>query len=205
MLLLNTKDILDAALSLTPDNSSAFRAKAVGWLNEIVRDILNQPRQWEMLKTSTTLPIAANKITLPANFGEVRSIQIGSLYFLTPDEQLTEEEAFAVIQAGGGDTLGFTITDTEITFVPGATGSAILSYEKGVATPYADDVATIFPDAFSNLLIQGVRKLAYQSDVDDMYGPSVKLYDREMKVAKDYDNRMKPMPGYGSRFLRGRK
>lgn len=194
------KDILDSALSITPDNSDELRAKAVIWLNEVMRDILGRSKRWEFLRASTAITVVGNKITLPADFKEEISLQVGD-YFFTPDNRLTEQEIDE--NDTGTVPVGYRRTASgEITFYPGATGTAVLTYNKGMTANYADDeTATIFPVEFYYLLVLGVRKYAYQYDVEDLYPAAVQLYEKEMKERQHDNNLQKPIPRH--RYAQG--
>lgn len=194
MVYLNTSAVLTKALSKSTDSSSAFRAKALVWLNEVIRDVLNQPRTWEFLKEDVVLTITSNQITLPNGASEIITMTIGDT-LLTPANLLTEVDAFAI--GGGSSSLsGYTLdADNTVTFYPGATGTCALRYEVDRTGDYADNSTdTIFPLTFENLLVTGVRANIYDYNKDGRYTKEMMLYDAEMRKMKAWDNRRKPGP-----------
>lgn len=193
----NTGTILDKAISKFGDNDdSELRVLALGWLNEIIRDILDQPRTWEFLKTSTYLAVTSNAITLPSGVGEIIGITVNDVY-LTPDEQISEEFAQEEYQDITGTTPeAYVLSGSTVTFCPGASGTATLLYEVDVATDYADLADTVLPHNFTNLLVAGVRMHYYDYDKDGRYAKEVTLYQYEMKKVKSWDNRLKPLPEF---------
>lgn len=194
MVYLNTAAVLTKALSKSTDGSAAFRTKALGWLNEVIRDVLNQPRTWEFLKDSVSLSIVANQIVLPNGASEIICMTIGDT-LLSPQNQLTEIDAFA-IGTGGNSLSGYTLdSDNTVTFYPGATGACALRYEIDRTADYADNSSdTIFPLTFENLLVTGVRAHIYDYEKDGRYTKEMMLYDAEMRKMKSWDNRRKPAP-----------
>lgn len=195
MIYCNTKDILDKALSKVQDSSADLRSKALGWLNEVMRDVLNQPRDWKFLHAVTaSVTITSNTITLPDTAAEIVYMKVGD-YMFTMDDQLTEEEAFAYEDDTSTDPEGWTRIGAVVTFLPGATGTCELKYEATLTAEYTDSTSnTIFPNVFKNLLMTGVRMHYYDYDKDGRYGKEVALYQREMDMVKAWDNRLKPMP-----------
>lgn len=197
MAVVNAGTAITKALTKIADNSTAMRTACVTWFNEVVRDILNQPREWFFLQDPTTLAIASNSITLPAGYSEIVSMQVGDV-FLTPANQISEEEAFDLYNGIEGTTPeGYTLKPTGvITFYPGATGSAILTGEKTISTDYADNADTIFPLDFENVFIAGVRMNSYDYTKDGRYTKEVMIYQDAMNKVKRWDNTRKAIPNY---------
>jgi hypothetical protein len=195
MAFVQPKTILDNVLTRIPDNSAAMRAKCLIWLNEAMRGLTSEPREWEFLKkTAAALPITANQITLPVDFGRVVSVQVDKT-FLTPDEELTDEEAFYVDQSGGATIAGYTVETTTLTLHPTATGTATLSYVSGMPTDYIDDaIDTIFPIEFQNLLTRSVLAVAYETESDEMTPGALQLASVELAKMKRLDNKRKATP-----------
>jgi len=192
MIYCNTADILDSAMTKWADNSTALRALALGWLNEVIREVLNQPRTWWFLKTGSTLTIAANAITIPSGVGQVLSIE-GTDFFLTPADQMTDEEVYDLGDDTSDVPIGYTQTATTITFYPSATGNVTLRYEADVTADLADSTSDIiFPIAFRNLLICGVRAHYYDYDKDGRYGKEEALFGHHLALVKAWDNTLKP-------------
>ena len=192
MIYCNTADILTTAMTKFSDDSDELRALALGWLNETMRDILNQSRTWWFLKTGASLAITANQITIPAGMGEVINIE-GDDFFFTPDDQLTDEEIFALDDGTDTPPVGYVQTATTITFYPSATGTVTLRYEADLAADYTDSASnTIFPIVFKPLLVAGVRMQYYDYDKDGRYQKETSVYNYCMKQAKAWDNKLKP-------------
>lgn len=188
----NTADILTTAMTKFSDDSDELRALSLGWLNEIIRDILNQPRTWWFLKTGTSLLITTNAITIPSGVGEVINIE-GSDFFLTPDDLMTDEEVYDLGDDTSDVPIGYTQTATTITFYPSATGTVTLRYEADLTSDYTDAATnTIFPIAFKPLLVSGVRMQYYDYDKDGRYQSEAALYNYHMKHVKVLDNDLKP-------------
>ena len=192
MIYCNTADILTTAMTKFSDDSDELRALALGWLNEIMRDILNQPRTWWFLKTGTSLSITANAITIPSGMGEVINIE-GTDFFLTPDDLMTDEEVYDLGDDTSDVPIGYTQSATTITFYPSATGTVTLRYEEDLTADYTDvDTNTIFPIVFKPLLVSGVRMQYYDYDKDGRYQSESALYNYHMKHVKVWDNDLKP-------------
>lgn len=186
------KTILDNVLTRIPDNSAAMRAKCLIWLNEAMRAVIYEPREWEFSKKTVAGTITTNQITTPADFGRVLSITVDTT-FLTPDEELTAEEAFDIDQAGGDNPVGYTIDSGVITLHPAAAdGPATLAYVAGMPTDYIDDaIDTIFPIEFSNLFTRAVVSVSYELEVDERTPTSLQLTAVELSKLKRLDNKRK--------------
>jgi len=188
MVFLTTKSVLDAVMLEVTDNSDAMRVKALAWLNQAVRDVLNQPRAWKFLEAVEVLSISNNQITLPAPASEVVYLKVGDSMFV-PHDQLSDLEAL-------DGCVGYTRdTDGTITFEPGASGSCELKYETGLNTKYADsEDSTIFPVELENLLISGTLLRCFKYDKDGRFPAETELFKYQMSLAKSWDNRLKPLP-----------
>lgn len=192
MVYCNTTDILTTAMTKFADDSDELRVLALGWLNEVIRDVLNQPRTWWFLKTGASLAVTANQITIPSGMGEVINIE-GTDFFFTPDDQLTDEEIFALDDDTDTPPVGYVQTATTITFYPSATGTVTLRYEADLTSDYTDSATnTIFPIVFKPLLVAGVRMQYYDYDKDGRYQKETTVYNYGMKQAKAWDNNLKP-------------
>lgn len=187
MLYCNATAILNKALSKVQDDSDEFRLLALGWLNEIVRDVLNQPREWAFLNDTVDLAVTANQITLPNGVSEIVHIDLGGTFYL-PADMLTDPEAAL-------DRTGYTINKANIvTFYPDTTEvSATVKYKPYVTADLADVATdTIFPIEFENLFLTGVRVHIYDYDKDGRYGKEEQKYAMAMSNIKTLDNRRKP-------------
>jgi hypothetical protein len=189
---INVAAIVTKALTKTDDTSTALRAKYVSWFNEVARDVLNQPRKWNLLTpVPVVIAIVANQITLPATASEIISIEAEDL-FLTPKNQISEQDAF---EDDYKYDLCYTLANGVVTFYPSATGNATLTYELNKTTDYTDvSTATIFPIEFENLFITGIRLHHLNDDDDDRYTTEVFKYAAEMKQVKAQDNKLNPRP-----------
>jgi hypothetical protein len=189
--------------ALTKLEGGLSRANFVVWFNEIVRDILNVPRVWQFLTTPLSIAIVDSQITIPAGFSEVVSIQVGDVFLTTADQQ-TDEEA-AIIDAAGEGVQGYSLSAAGvITFHPALTGTALVTGETDITSDYADNAATIFPLAFQNLFVTGLRMHHYDLQKDGRYGKENTLYQLEMGKMRAWDNRLKPLPRYDRHgYVRG--
>lgn len=193
MAFLNTKAVLDRAATKFQDQTANLRSKSLEWLNEVARDIHNQPRQWKFLEEEVVLPITSNQAVLPAG------AKIVNLYndnfFFTLDDQLTDEEANAIGTETSASVVpdGFTLSsDSVITFHPGANGTVNLKYEINLEADLTDsETDTIYPKDLENLFVSGIRMHYYDYDKDGRYTKEVMVYENEMYKVKCWDNRKK--------------
>jgi hypothetical protein len=178
------------------------RATLAVWFNEVVRDILGQPRTWAFLSEPVTLAIVNNQITIPAGVSEIVTIQVGSQIF-TKGDQLSPAEALKLDMVMTDSTpVGYTMSaDNVVTFHPGATGDAILTGETDVTTDYADAADTIFPLVFENLFIAGVLEKAFYTDKDGRFTAENTKFQMEMSKVKKWDNLRKPAAHFDYRGL----
>lgn len=88
-------NVVNKAMTKLPDTSSPVRARLVIWFNEVARDILMQPRNWEFLETDVYLDIIGNQLMLPQGAGRILSLRVGAI-FLSRTDQLTDQVAFGV-------------------------------------------------------------------------------------------------------------
>lgn len=175
------------------------RAQFVVWFNEVARDILNQPREWQFLQAPVSLAITNSQITIPATMSEITSIQVG-LVFMTQGDQLTAEAAFIADQNQNTTNPGYTLDAAGVlTFHPTLAGTAIVTGETDLTADYADNAATIFPLAFENLFITGLRMHFYDKDKDGRFTKENKQYQLDMYKLKSWDNRHKPAIPYNRR------
>jgi len=193
------------------------RAPFVVWFNEVVQEILNQPRVWKFLTEPITLAIVNNQITIPAGVSEIVSIQVGDTFF-TQSDQLSDQEAAKIdaasdniLQADSTDLVtppslqGYTLTAAGVVvFHPALTGTASVIGEQNITADYADSADTIFPLDFQELFILGLRMSYYDLQKDGRFTKENMLYQMAMGKAKSWDNRHKPRPHYNSHgYIRG--
>lgn len=207
MAVINVGTIIDKALTRITGNIP--RPTLVVWFNEVVDDILSQPREWKFLTEPITLPITDSQITIPAGVSEVISIQVGDTVF-TPSDQLGARDAVK-IDSGESALLsvsgilpphlrGYTLDAAGvITFHPGLSGSAVVTVENDITTDYTDEQDTIFPGTFQGLFISGLRKAAYNVDKDGRYAAESAEYNTQLSQVIAWDNRLKARPSWNPR------
>jgi len=175
--------------ALTKVTGRIPRATMVVWFNEVVDDILSQPRTWFFLTQPLTLTVTNSVITIPAGVSEILSIKACSVFF-TKINQLGQKEANR--PGAYGYTLsadGSTVTLYTSSII---NGTATVSVEQDITTDYADNADTIFPSAFQGLFLSGLRKQAFYVDKDGRYTAEGVEYDTQMGQCKAWDNRNKP-------------
>ena len=147
--MVNVGTVINKALTKATDPTNPLRARMVTWFNDIVYDVLHQPRVWFWLTEPLSLPIVSNQVTLPAGVSEIVEIQVGNIFF-TQSNQLSDARAAQIDQAAQlfyesadyddympNDLMGYTLdaTGTIITFHPPlATGPSYLT--DGVTGQY---------------------------------------------------------------------
>jgi hypothetical protein len=191
--------------ALTKIVGGTDRTVFVVWFNEIVKDILLQPRVWKFLTEPLVIPIVNNQITIPAGVSEIISIQVGNVFF-TQGDMLSDAEAASIDAelTEFFDRQGYTLANGDITFHPGLTGDAAVKAEQTILTDYADNADTIFPQEFENLFITGLRMNFYDTDKDGRFTKENMQYQMEMSKVKAWDNRTKPLPHFHPRgYTRG--
>lgn len=193
---LNTHDMLDSLQTRIPDKSTATRANMLAWLNDAMRAVVNEPREWEFLKKTASLTITDSRITLPDDFGRVISIQIGSEFCFTQSDELTEKQAFDVTNGIYPNYAGYLCDLTYITFYGSFTGTtAVLTYLIQMNADYADvATATIFPIEFGLLLKRSVMSVYKEGNEEPSATLSVQLDAKELRTMKILDNRKKGTP-----------
>lgn len=193
MAFLNTKAVLDRASTKWQDQTASLREKALGWLNEIIRDLHNQPRKWQFLEETITLAISSSQITIPAG-AEIVYLKTDDFFF-TPANQLTDAEANEIGTSSVTTIVpdGYTLSaGGVVVFYPAASGNVELKYEINATADLPDsDADTIYPKDLENLFVTGVRMHYYDYDKDGRYGKEVALYENEMYKIKAWDNRKK--------------
>lgn len=201
--MLTTNAILDLALSKQHDTSAALRAKALAWLNESIAALATE-RDWQFMEATTSLVITANTLLKPADYLRLRYIKnddTANLFFFANRHRLTDEEAF---EQTSDDTTpsGFTETAVNIIFHPGATGTVELGYIRTIPD-YADNVTTILPEKFKNLLARAVLSMIYEYEENSRAIPSLQFDRVELDRLKRDENRANPVTKR-SKYLRGR-
>ena len=191
--MLTTKQILDSFFTTVKDNSSALRTRATEWLHTLMMSAADE-RSWLFLKkASAALPITANTVTLPSDFSMEVCIKLGTI-LLTPENKLTDEEAFAADNGEGG--AGYTIDGSTLKLHGETTATtAVVTYIAHVPDAgYGDSTtATIFPAEFLPLFVRSLKTAFLEYDVDlDRLPISLQLDGAELRRMKKLDDRRRP-------------
>jgi hypothetical protein len=198
MTFLTTKSVLDAAQSMIVDQTAAMRLRMLNWLNLSMQSLVNEPREWEFLKKTASLPITANVITLPADYSDFGSLTVGA-YFFTSEDQLTASETFQSSATGGAVPSGFVIDEKTgtLTIIPATTEvSVVLGYKGALpAGGYTDSTtATIFPEEFKPYLVRCLMTLRNEFDEEGQFPLSLQINVAALRAMKALDNKRKAVP-----------
>lgn len=206
MAYMNTGNVLDLALGKQHDTSSAIRVKALAWLNEAIQK-LQLERDWLCLDRTADLTATDNAVTKPSDYGRFRYAQSttsGQEFFLDGRDRLTDREAYQFVGDGTANPVpyGFTEGATDITFLPGTTGTVTLGYTC-ILPSYADSATTLLDAKFANLLARSVLSAVYEYDQDQRTIPSIQLDAGLLASLKTEENRQRPIVKR-TKYLRGR-
>lgn len=195
MVYLKAKDILDKVATRIIDDSAETRVRMMSWLNDGMRSILREPREWWFLRGEASIAVVSGAMVLPSDFGEVVAIELGST-ILGKNNLLSTKEAFDWEQSGGNVAAGYTLDATNLYLVPAPTnGTAVFTYIKKQTTDLTDVATdTIFPIECAEYLKRFVLTSFYEFDVDDRLPYSRQILEVELRALKAYDNRQKPIP-----------
>lgn len=206
MAYLTTGNVLDLALGKQHDTSSAIRVKALAWLNEAIQK-LQLERDWLCLDRTADLTATDSAVTKPSDYGRFRYAQSttsGQEFFLDGRDRLTDREAYQFVGDGTANLVpyGFTEGATDITFLPGTTGTVTLGYTC-ILPSYADSATTLLDAKFTNLLARSVLSAVYEYDQDQRTIPSIQLDAGLLASLKTEENRQRPIVKR-TKYLRGR-
>lgn len=206
MAYLTTNSVLDLALGKQHDTSSALRVKALAWLNEAMQKLYLE-RDWICLDRTAELTATDNAVTKPADYGRFRYAQSttsGQEFFLDGRDRLTDREAYQFVGDGTANPVpsGFIEGATDITFLPGTTGTVTLGYTC-ILPSYADSATTLLDAKFTNLLARSVLSAVYEYEQDQRTIPSIQLDAGLLAAIKTEENRQRPI-AKRSKYLRGR-
>ena len=206
MTFLTGKGIIDDALTIIKNNSTPVRGKMLGWLNITAGKLAMRP--WLFLGNGTaTLTPASNVLTLPADFGQVKSIKSGADFFMTPADKLSDEEAWesstSVIGLPRGytegivevDTLGVITRHPIITLVGAPyTSDVVVNYivEPAVITDSTSE--TSWPSKCRMVFLRSLLDFFYEYDMDERAAIGYQLNKSELYDLKKWDNTQKPKP-----------
>ena len=96
MTYLNGSGMLNDALSMIQDNTTTMRTKMLVFIN-IVAQKLATVRPWLWLTTTATITPVSNVITLPANYGEFKYLNMGTVRTFDERNRLNPGETFRPI------------------------------------------------------------------------------------------------------------
>lgn len=205
MTFLTGKGIIDDVMTIIKNNSTPVRGKMLSWLN-ITAQKLAVERAWQFLNNGTaTLTPADNVLTLPADFGQLKSLQGGDDFFLTSVNKLSDEEAW---RQNANETIrGYTeslvdITDggvttrTPLVTLTGTnyTGDVIVKYTIEPPVFCDTTVATVWPTQCRALFMRSLLDFFYEYDMDERAVASYQINAGELSALKTWDNRQKPKP-----------
>ena len=206
MAYLTTGNVLDLALGKQHDTSGAIRVKALAWLNEAMQK-LQLERDWLCLDRTAELTATDSAVTKPADYGRFRYAQSttsGQEFFLDGRDRLTDREAYQFVGEGTANPVpaGFIEGATDITFLPGTTGTVTLGYTC-ILPSYADSATTLLDTKFTNLLARSVLSAVYEYEQDQRTIPSIQLDAGLLASLKTEENRQRPIVKR-TKYLRGR-
>ena len=192
--MLNTKTILDNALSRQHDTSDELRAKALGWLNEAIQ-LVYLEKDWHWLrKTQSDIVLSDSVAALPDDFGRFTFCH-GEDWYLRRDHHLSDEDAFTL--EGADNPAGFTLDADAITFYPSTDDETVtLEYRQTLPT-YGDNEETVIPNSFLPLLSRATITAVYEYENDQRGLISVQLEQSLLSQLKADDNKSKPIPRKG--------
>ncbi len=209
--------VIDKACTRWPDKSPSMRANAIVWFNEIARDIVDQPRDWQLLFLEYETPIGFwETVDIPGAFKippelavipYLHSIEANNVVMVNPDDRIDENPNSATDDEPPVSFYLNPVFGTGL-FIPGAIPlddygqqlNATATYNVNRSNGYQmeeytdTDVDTIFRIEFEPLFITGVRAAYYDMDKDGRYSKEEAKYDFEMRKLKEIDNRMKSIP-----------
>ena len=166
--------VLDAAMTLSTDQTATMRSKMAQWMSMTAID-LSSRRKWNFLKTTQTLTVANNAISLPTDYLE-----------------------FVDMVFSDGSTRSFTETESEITFEPEVEDGITVDLTYVATVSEMNDTATetVLPYYCKNALVFGILSFLYSFDNEDNYQQYPPLYENAVNKLKALDNRYNVIPTY---------
>ena len=219
--------IIDDALSTIKNNSTSVRGKMLVWLNVLAQKLVTaRPIGWTFFQNGTaTVTPADNILTMPADYGQLKSLIGGTSFFFDKRNILTDAEAWRMDSATTGlsSPRGYTeaIAEVTISATPpdvgmftvkryqitlhgaGFSGDVTVNYE--ISPPdFVDDanVATPWPSVCRPLLMRGLLDGFYEYDMDERGTMSYQLNQMLLDDLKSWDNMRRPKSQSDSRGLR---
>jgi hypothetical protein len=174
MIYLTGQQVLDAAMTLSTDQTATMRSKMAVWMGMVAVDISSR-RKWNFLRATTTLTVASNAITLPNDY----------LEFV--DMTFSNDGAYT-----------FTETSTEMTFDPECPDGVTvdLTYIPSLSDMEDTATETVLPYYCKNALVFGILSFLFAFDNEDNYSQYPALFENAVKKLKDLDNRYNVIPTY---------
>lgn len=202
---INTKQLLDNTLARIQDDSLEIRSKMLHWLNNVLLRV-STITAWPFLTKTVTLPIVNNAVTLPSDFEHIVYVTQDRNWFFDDNDILSDREVFNY-GASAPETikpLGYTMEYGVLRFYPSATGDAVLKYQYEVPS-YADNVDTVFPKNFTNILERACLDFYYEYDLDERSASSYAFDERELGLLFRWSNNKKSFPKRGRKgYIRER-
>ena len=194
MTYLNGSGMLNDALSMIQDNTTTMRTKMLVFIN-IVAQKLATVRPWLWLTTTATITPVSNVITLPANYGEFKYLNMGTVRTFDERNRLNPGETFQAdnTNVGYAYPIGFTEANGTITLHgAGWADPVVLGYviEPPDITDSATD--TIWPVKCRSVFIKSILDWYYEYDMDDRKSGSIQIAAAELSDLKQWDNMQKP-------------
>jgi hypothetical protein len=172
--LLTGAQILDAAMTLSIDQSAAMRTKMLAWLQLVISDLTTR-RKWLFLNQKVSLVVSNNRVLLPNDFLELVSVEYTDNIIRTAE-----------------------VDGQYLTFDPlvqnGETVTVV--YEPVVSSISDNSDVTVLPYYSKTALMMGIISYLYVFDRDPEFSMYPQLYEQQILNLKVLDNRNKPMPEY---------
>jgi hypothetical protein len=216
--------ITDAVSILRKSNdSTALRAQLLGWLNILASKlIVARPTGWTFFENgSASITPSSNVLTMPADYGSLKSLQAGTSFCFNETNRLTETEAWQRDNSSTGLSIpsGFTesVADVvtavgppevtakryQITLHGAGFTEAVTVHYKILPADFTDATTeTAWPPQCRAVLMRGLLNCFYEYDIDERASLSYQLDAQLLAELKQYDNLRKPRSQSDRRGLR---
>lgn len=209
MTFLTGAGMIDDALSIIRNNSTSVRGKMLRWIN-IVAQKMAVVRPWTFLANGTAIITPVNNVlTLPADYGEIESLQAGVIFSFDSRNRLTPGEALRADNGGSGLSRPSGFTESILAVTDPDTGvitrtPIITLHGSGFTDPVAvnytiepGDIAdsassTCWPVKCRPLFQRALLDFFYEYDMDERTAISYQLNESELSELKKWDNSQKP-------------
>jgi hypothetical protein len=223
MAFLTGAGIIGDALSIIRNDSTPIRTKMLTWLNILAQKlVVARPTGWTFLENGTaSLTPVSNVLTLPADYGQLKSLQAGTSFFFDNRNRLTDAEAYKADAGAYGMSapVGFTESIDDVVTVVGppevtakryiitfhgATCSVAVTvnYKINPADFTDSTTETAWPPVCRPILMRGLLDAFYEYDMDERAALSYQLDASDLAALISYDNLRKPRTLPDSRGLR---